>query len=141
MDVFEVLRDVAGDVFAAQPVTFAYLYGSRARSDARPDSDIDVAVHVDDAVESSAYLRLSLQVGGELSHRAGIGPINGVVILNEAPLRLIGRILADRRVIYSRDEVARVRFEVQMHARALDFELHAAALDQQLLRLMAAGDR
>lgn len=28
MDVFEALRDAAGDVFADRPVTFAYLFGS-----------------------------------------------------------------------------------------------------------------
>lgn len=141
MDVYEALRDAAGDVFAATPVIFAYLFGSHARGDARHDSDVDVAVHVDDAVAVETRLDLGLQIAGELTYRAAVGPIDGVVVLNDAPLRLVGRILADRQVIYSRDEVARVRFEVRMRTRALDFEPRAAALDRQLLRRMAAGDR
>ena len=42
-------------------------------------------------------------------------------------------------MIYSRDDVARVRFEVQMRARAFDFELHAAERDRLLLARMAEG--
>jgi hypothetical protein len=60
-------------------------------------------------------------------------------VLNDAPLRLIGRILADRQVLYSRDEPARVRYEVQMRARSMDFEPRARELDRQLLARMAAG--
>jgi hypothetical protein len=52
-------------------------------------------------------------------------------------LRLVGRVLRDARVIYSRDDVARVRFEVEMRARAFDFELHAAELDRLLVAHMA----
>lgn len=140
MDVFEALCDAAGDVFADRPVTFAYLFGSHARGAARPDSDVDVAVHVDETVKPEDLLGLSLELAGELAYRAQVGPVDGVVVLNDAPLRLVGRVLADRRVIYSRDDVARVRFEVQMRARALDFEPRAAALDRRLLRRMAAGD-
>ena len=141
MDVFEALRDVAGDVFVDRPVTFAYLFGSHARGEARSDSDIDIAVHLDRSAKPEDFLSLGLRLAGELAYRARVGPIDGVVVLNDAPLRLVGRVLADRLVIYSRDDVARVRFEVQMRARALDFEPRAAALDRQLLRRMAAGDR
>jgi predicted nucleotidyltransferase len=140
MDVVEALRGAAGEVFADQPVVFAYLFGSHARGTARPNSDIDVAVHVDDGVADATYLELSLTLAGKLASRAGVGPIDGVVVLNGAPLRLVGRVLSERRVIYSRDEGARVCYEVRMRALALDFEPRASALDRQLLARMAAGD-
>jgi predicted nucleotidyltransferase len=139
MDVLGALRDAASEVFAGEPVAFAYLFGSHARGDARPDSDVDVAVHLTDDAEAQDYLRLALRYGAELAHRAEVGPIDGVVVLNEAPLRLVGRVLAEGRVIHSADDVARVRFEVRMRARALDFEPRAAALDRALLRHMASG--
>lgn len=60
-------------------------------------------------------------------------------MLNEAPLRLVGRVLADRRVIFSADEGVRVHYEVQMRARALHFEPRAAALDRQLLARIGGG--
>lgn len=138
-DVVEALRRAAELVFADQPVDFAYLFGSHARGDAQPDSDIDVAVHLDGTVDPSRYLTLSIDLAGQLAHRSGLGPIEGAVVLNDAPLRLVGRILADRRVIYRRDEPARVRYEVWMRARAMDFEPRARELDRQLLARMAAG--
>lgn len=138
-EVFSALRAVADEVFAGQPVTFAYLFGSHARGEGRPHSDVDVAVHLDDTVAPSEYLDLGLRLAGELAYRSGVGPIHGVVVLNEAPIRLVGRVLSDRRVLYSTDERVRVRYEVQMRARALDFEPRAAALDRQLLARMAGG--
>lgn len=141
VDVCEVLRGAAGPIMAGRPVVFAYLFGSHARGDARRDSDVDVAAYLSDDVDPRDYLRLGLDIAGHLAVRSGVGPIDGVVVLNEAPLRLIGRILADRCVIYSRDDAARVRYEVRMRAQALDFEPRARALDRQLLARMAAGDR
>lgn len=65
-DVFEALRAAAGEVFADQPVTFAYLFGSHARGDARADSDVDVAVRLSDATAPAAYLDLGLRLAGSL---------------------------------------------------------------------------
>jgi uncharacterized protein len=137
MDVVQRLRTAAADVLASRPVEFAYLFGSHARGQARGDSDVDVAVHLSTDVDARDYLRVSLDIAGQLEYRSGVGPINGVVVLNDAPLRLVGRVLRDAVVVYSRDEVARVRFEVEMRSRAFDFELHAAELDRLLLQRMA----
>lgn len=136
----QVLRTAAEPLMSGYPVEFAYLFGSHARGDARTGSDVDVAAYLSDDVPPDVYLRISLELAGELAHRSGVGPIDGVVVLNDAPLRLVGRILADRAVIYSRDEPARVRYEVHMRASALDFEPRARALDRALLARMAAGD-
>lgn len=137
MDVAEQLRTAAAQVLAAHPVEFAYLFGSHAREQARPDSDVDVAVHLSIGVDATRYLHLSLDIAGQLAFRAGVGPIDGVVVLNDAPLRLVGRVLRDARVIYCRDATARVRYEVEMRARAFDFELHAVELDRQWLARVA----
>lgn len=139
MDVARQLRTAAAEVLASRPVEFAYLFGSHARGQARTGSDVDVAVHLAAHVDPTNYLRLSLEIAGRLAQRSGVGPIDGVVVLNDAPLRLVGRVLRDGLVIYCRDDVARVRFEVRMRARAFDFELHAAELDRLLLARMAEG--
>jgi uncharacterized protein len=137
MNVAERLRAVAGELLDDFPVEFAYLFGSHARGQAHADSDVDVAVHLSRDVDDGRYLSLSLDIAGQLAYRSGVGPIDGVVVLNDAPLRLVGRVLRDAQVIYCRDEVARVRYEVEMRARAFDFELHAAELDRLLLARMA----
>jgi len=138
MDVISRLRAAAAEVFTDQSVQFAYLFGSQARGQARPDSDVDVAVHFSPDVASSEYLARSTTLSGRLADRAGAGPINGLVVLNDAPLRLVGRVLRDRVVLYSSDETARVDYEVRMSKQAMDFEIHAAPLDRALLAAMAA---
>lgn len=138
MDVILRLRAAAAEVLTDQSVQFAYLFGSQARGQARPDSDVDVAVHFSPDMASSEYLARSTTLSGRLAHRAGAGPINGLVVLNDAPLRLVGRVLRDRVVLYSSDETARVDYEVRLSKQAMDFEIHAAPLDRALLAAMAA---
>jgi hypothetical protein len=74
------------------------------------------------------------------SGRPGLGPVE-VLLLEEATLRLLKRILADRLVVYSRDEPRRVAWESRAPREALDFDLHARRLDQELLRATAEGRR
>lgn len=127
-------------MFAGAPVWFAYLFGSVATGRDRPGSDADVAVYLDPSVASDLLLDVELELGRKLEEAAGAGPID-LVVMNAAPLALLGRILRDRLVIYSRDEPARVRFESRTFREFCDFDLHARELDRQLLRAIAEGRR
>lgn len=64
-----------------------------------------------------------------------------LVLLDQAPLPLVGRALQSRIVIYSRDEPARVRFESRRLREFLDFQIKAEPLDRLLLAQIAAGRR
>lgn len=130
---------IAHEILAGEPVVFAYLFGSRATGAAREDSDFDVAVMLDDSVATEARLPLVLRLGRlfEQRLRADVD----LVALNDAPLRLVGRVLAGRRVLYSADEPARVRYETTMRPLVFDFEHHARALDRELLAAHARGRR
>jgi predicted nucleotidyltransferase len=138
MSLVPRLRDAAAEVFAGQGVQFAYLFGSQARGEARSDSDVDIAVYFGDDVPPEDYLTRSLALAGTLAQRVRVGPIDGLVILNEAPLRLVGRVLRDRVILYGQDDPERVDYEVRMSKLAMDFEIHAAPLDRALLAHMAA---
>lgn len=85
----------------------AYLFGSRARGRAQPDSDIDVAVCVD-AGKARA-------LGGSWGYRAALATdlmaalrTNDVdvVVLNDAPPLLYRRVLRDGIRVSSRDLAA-----------------------------------
>lgn len=141
MSLLPRMRATAAEVFAGQGVRFAYLFGSHARGQARIGSDVDVAVYFHGDVPANEYLERSLMLAGRLAHRARTGPINGLVVLNEAPLRLAGRVLRDRIVLYGQDDPARVEYEVRTGKLAMDFEIHAAPLDRALLAAMAAQGR
>ncbi|MGH8904856.1 MAG: type VII toxin-antitoxin system MntA family adenylyltransferase antitoxin [Egibacteraceae bacterium] len=136
----ERLRDVAASAFATLPVRFAYLFGSQVDGRPRPDSDVDVAILVDEAVPEDAYDRLSLRCADALTVASGIPRIE-VTILNRAHLRFVGRVLRQRVVLFSRDEPVRVAYESRMGRMADDVEVWAAPLDRELLAAIAEGRR
>jgi predicted nucleotidyltransferase len=94
-----------------------YLFGSVARGEARPDSDVDVGVLY--AVAPPATLTAPpLALEGELE-RALARPVQ-VAVLNRAPADLVHRVLRDGRLVLDLDPAARIRFEVQRRNEYFD---------------------
>ncbi len=140
MDLVERLREATNREFEQSPVVLAYLFGSRATGRARPDSDVDVAVLLDPSVRSERYLELSLELARRLATASGVGGIE-VVVLNDAPLPLRGRVLQQRVVLFSRDETVRVGYESKVMREFLDFQIHAEPLNREMLKAIAEGRR
>ena len=138
MSVVDQLREAAPAVLKDEPVVFAYLFGSKATGQAHPRSDVHVAVMLEGRVPEDKPLETSLRLARRLAEASGLGRIE-VVVLNDAPLPLVGRAIATRKVIYSKDEPARVEFESRRYREFLDFQIHAEPLARALLR-RAAGD-
>lgn len=137
LDELEQAR--VAEVLSRHGVRFAYLFGSQARGTARADSDLDVAVRFGGDRDADARFGVALRLGAELE--AAVGITVDLVDLEAAPLRLVGRILAERLVLVGQDDPERVAFEVRQFKLAVDFEHHAAELDRALLGAMARGDR
>jgi predicted nucleotidyltransferase len=133
------LRQSAEEVFRGSPVLFVYVFGSVARGTARAGSDVDGAVFVDPAEPRDAADH-SLALARRLSDASGVARVE-VVILNDAPLPLRGRVVKERVVIYSRNEPVRVEFESLTLWEFFDFQIHARPLDERFLRDTAAGRR
>lgn len=140
MTVVEQLRDAVTAVLEDEPVVFAYLFGSHATGQAHLRSDVDVAVMLEERVPEGERLETSLRLARRLAEASGVGRIE-VVVLNDVPLPLVGRAIATRKVIYSKDEPARVEFESRRHRGFLDFQIHAEPLARALLRRAAADGR
>jgi predicted nucleotidyltransferase len=136
-ELIEKLRSAACGL-RALPVLFAYLYGSRTGTRARPDSDVDVGVAL--APGTADPDGVASRVADVLARGSGIGNIE-VTVLDEAPIRFLGRVLRSRVVIYGRDEPARVEFESRVGRMADDVEIWAAELDRELLAAIAEGRR
>jgi len=95
-----------------------YLFGSVARGQARPDSDIDIGVLF--ATDPPATLEApQFALEAALERRLG-SPVQ-VVALNRAPADLVHRVLRDGRLVLDRDRAARIRFEVR--SRNVYFDL------------------
>jgi predicted nucleotidyltransferase len=118
MDREEILHRLSTELSSAPPdLVAAWLYGSVARGQHGPESDVDVALlyradplHLLD----SPPRRLEEKIERAL----GI-PVE-VVVLNEAPPDLIHRVLRDGALLLDRDRSARIQFEVRSRNEYFD---------------------
>ncbi len=76
---------------------FAYLHGSRALGQHRPDSDIDIAAYF--GREPPNAFDVLMPPGVDL------------LVLDHAPLELAGRVAARGKLLFEEDPVSRVRWE------------------------------
>ncbi len=104
MDVSKRIRRALGD---EPTVWFGFLFGSRGRGSARPGSDWDVAVYLDDSL--AARQRLDIRRGLSAQLTGPDGPRVDLVVLNDAPPLLAHRALKGRELV-NRNRNVYVRF-------------------------------
>lgn len=115
-DVVSAVREIVAE---REEVVFAYLFGSAASGTAHPMSDIDVAVFV---AEGADGFETRLVVADLVSRRLR-GVRVDVVLLNEAPPALAGRILSAGRLILDRDPWQRHTYESLAMREYADFRV------------------
>jgi len=100
-----------------QQVLFAYLFGGLARGAIQPLSDVDIAVYLKDSCNKA---EVKLDLTGRLTDALGTDEID-LVILNDAPLSLVGRILKHRCLIVDKEPFLRHSFESRVMREFFDF--------------------
>lgn len=118
----------------ADALVCAYLFGSYARGEEKPDSDVDVAVLYTKPPPSTLE-GLGLRLEGELE--SSLGKAVDLVVLNRAPVDLIHRVLRDGILLFDQNTSARIRFEVKARNEYFDLlpflrQYRAFAADSQL---------
>jgi len=93
-------------------ILVAYLFGSQARETQCPTSDIDVGllVHKDRTDDSGYGYRAAIAT--DMMSVVKTNAVD-VVLLNDAPPLLAHRAVRDGIVLHSKDEAARIAFEVR----------------------------
>jgi len=112
------LRAVLEDAAPSDAVA-AYLYGSRARGNASPHSDIDLGLLLAELPKPA--LRSATRELEDAVERALRLPTE-VVALNDAPADLVHRVMRDGIVLLDRERSVRLRFEVQARNEYFDLE-------------------
>ena len=125
-------------VASRNDVLVAWLFGSHARGDAGPLSDVDVAVLLDEAVCRDLF-HAQLTIIGELTGVLGTDEID-VVVLNETPLVLTYRVLRDGVLVYCRDRQAMIDFTWRTATAHLDFKPFLERYERTLLERAARGE-
>ncbi|MCR4407963.1 MAG: nucleotidyltransferase domain-containing protein [Anaerolineae bacterium] len=129
--------------FAAQSdIVAAYLFGSRATGRAREESDVDVAVLLDEE-DSVARFERRLQLMTEMSDVCGREA--DVIVLNDASPILQHQVLKHGRLLYERDRRARIEFEVRAGQIYADlkpmYDFHTRDLMQKIKEVGLSGRR
>ena len=113
------LRDRVQERLEAEPtLVAAWIFGSVARGEDGPRSDLDVAVFVDSPDRPRTLADLPLDLEADLAELAGREA--QVVVVDWAPSDLVHRVLRDGVLLLDRDPGARVRFEVASRNRYFD---------------------
>jgi predicted nucleotidyltransferase len=132
-------RRALAELFQRQPdVVAAYLFGSQARGEPGPLSDIDLAVWLDARPEPSRRLRRQLALSGQAASLLGTDEVE-LVILNGAPPLLAQRVIRDGELLAEQDAPARIRLETDAVIRYLDTIPLREELSRGLERRLAEG--
>jgi len=118
-DIEARLPDLGSVLEESPGVLFAYLFGSATRGRLSPLSDVDVAVYLDETCDP---LEARLEAIGRATAHLGTDKVD-VVVLNQAPIALAGRILQSRRVLCDREPLRRHRFESLALREFADFRV------------------
>ena len=139
-------RQVREGLAARGDVAFAYLFGSRAKGTARPDSDVDLAVHFGADVgrgtdgEDTASVerkKSALELEGVLERE--LGRRVQVVVLEDAPPGLAHNVLDTGRLVFCRDDRARRHFFVAHCKRYFEMQHIHRIFDRYRLRRLEQG--
>lgn len=114
-----IAATIRSELDAEPDVVAAYLYGSVARGNQRRDSDVDVALLLEeDPPDTLESLRLCL--AARMEDRIG-RPVQ-LVILNRAPCDLAHRVRRDGVIVIDRNQRKRIAWEVKSRNEYFDME-------------------
>lgn len=133
----EVLTNKLQMVLARdERVDCAWLFGSVARREAGPLSDVDIAVMLAPQVGTRDRLDVAATLVEDLERRC---PHVDLVLLDEASPLLKHRVLRDGLLLLERNPKRRVAFEARAIQEYLDFQPLAEIYDRALIARAAEG--
>ena len=110
-------------LFSRYPhILSAYLFGSTALGISNSDSDIDIAIRIDQSLASDSYLDLRIQITDDLEKHLGCKV--DIVVLNTASLKMIHQVIINGRLLFSRNLGKEKDYIVQKRKEYFDFKYY-----------------
>ena len=139
VDRSELIARIAEALQSRPEVLEAYLFGSRARGDEQPHSDVDVALTVERERAVDATFGLAAEYATLLMSALGRNDVD-VVILNDAPPLLYGRVVNQGIRVFSRDLRATTVREGRALSRYCDYLPHLRKIEAAHAARIQRGD-
>ena len=121
MTLSSIARSVSNVLEGKTEVLAGYIFGSVAAGRTRADSDIDIAVLVDEKAIRNNPLKYRLKLMAELAAALERSDVD-VVLMNQAPPALAYNITTKGSLIFERSRPARVAFQIRALNVFLDTE-------------------
>jgi len=116
----ELCKKIAEALQKRPEVLEAYLFGSQARDEVQPHSDVDVAVYVEpEALKRPSHWGLQIEIASDLMTAVHRNDVD-VVLLNRSDPFLYHRVLRDGVRLFARDLRATTVREGQALSRYFD---------------------
>lgn len=132
--ITKILQKIKNVVGKHREIIFAYLYGSLAKGEERKGSDVDIGVFLEKDFKRDAFYeaRLALEIEKEVKLKNV-----EIVVLNEKSLRFLNQILRYGKLIISKNEKERIKFETFVTKNYIDFKPYYEEYDK--LRVKRLG--
>ncbi|MCK5505727.1 MAG: nucleotidyltransferase domain-containing protein [Thermodesulfovibrionia bacterium] len=116
-NIHERINDLIDFLRNDPNIIFAYLFGGLLKEKRSPLSDVDIAVYVK-KLGKKGYLDLF----GRVTDVLGTDEVD-LVILNDSPVSLTGRVLQNRKVLIDKDPFLRHKYESATLRKYFDFAI------------------
>jgi predicted nucleotidyltransferase len=119
-------------------VLFAYLFGSQATGNVTPMSDVDIAVYFDDDLGSTEQFNLQLHLIGVCCQVLQRNDVE-LAVLNDEDIVLRYEVLNTGKLIFCRNEEARIEFFVRSIREYFDTEPLRAFFREKMKQQIREG--
>ena len=110
-------------LFSKYPhILSAYLFGSTALGISNSDSDIDIAIRIDQSLASDSNLELRIELTDDLEKHLDCKV--DIVVLNTASLKMIHQVIINGRLLFSRNLEKEKDYIVQKRKEYFDFRYY-----------------
>ena len=123
------IKNVLCPVFEhyGKKIIFVYLFGSVAREDVAPLSDVDVAVYLSDNL-MDMFFDIKLSLYADICRALRRNDVDLIVLNTTQNLMLVEEIIRNSVVLFDANPDIREEYEVKLLHRAIDFRTHRLAV-------------